>query len=304
VAVLRAGPTEDFPVPWHEQLASRAGERERRARAKADVPEELRPRDGAIARPKAVAMVIGIESYSKDLPEASGAEHDAELFAELAHRTLGLKRSRIRLLVGSDATKSSIDAELDEWLAKNADPAGEAFFFFAGHGAPDPESGESYLVPWDADPKYVRTQGIAVSELVGKLAGSNAQHTYAFLDACFSGSGGRSVLAKGTRPLVRVRDLQAPSGGLSLLTAAAADEVTGAAPSGNGLFSYHLLAGLNGRADADRDGAITLAELVEYTQANVTEQAAEANRDQSPQAPGLTEEAAKAVLTRLPPRRE
>jgi len=56
------------------------------------------------------------------------------------------------------------------------------------------------------------------------------------------------------------------------------------APEG-GLFSYHLLAGLNGTADVDRDGARGQLQPL-------------------PQAPGLTEEASEAVLTRLPPRRD
>jgi hypothetical protein len=93
-------------------------------------------------------------SSGSSLPDIS----DAELFADFAEKTLGVPRSHIHLLTGDAATKSSIDAELGEWLPRNADPKGEVFFYYAGHGAPDTEGDERYLVPWDADPKFIRTQ--------------------------------------------------------------------------------------------------------------------------------------------------
>lgn len=305
IGKVRAEATEDFPQPWGavgdnlvgSTIAPASPAPARRSAASA----ELKPRDGAVMRPKAVAIVVGVESYRVRLPKATGAARDAALFAAFAERTLGLSRGNIKLLTDSDATRSSIDAVLDEWLGKNVDRDAELFFFFAGHGAPDVETGAGYLVPWDADPKYIKTQGIAVDDLVARLAKAGAKQSYAFLDACFSGAGGRSVLAEGTRPLVRVRAPGAPRGTVSLLTAAGADETTGAASSGHGLFSHHLLAGLNGRADADRDGAITLEELAAYTRAKVRDDAARDNREQHPE---LIGSGGEAVLTRLPPPRD
>jgi len=179
-------------------------------------------------------------------------------------------------------------------------PDAELFFYFAGHGAPEPETGRGYLVPWDADPKYIKSQGIAVDDLVARLARTGVKQTYAFIDACFSGAGGRSVLAEGTRPLVRVKAVDTPTGGVSLLTAAGPDETTGATSSGHGLFTHHLLAGLNGKADRDADGAITLAEVAAYTTAKVEEDAARDNREQVPRMIG---QGGDTVLTRLPPKR-
>lgn len=309
IGKVRAEPTDDFPLAWSggtdaSALAGTTVSGAKNAGAdktvKSAVPEELVPRSGAVARRDAIAVVVGVERYRIDMPEATGAERDAKLFAAYAEKTLGLRRSNVRLLIGTDATRSSIDAVLDEWLAKNASADGELFFFFAGHGAPEPESSRGYLVPWDADPKYIKSQGIAFDDLVARLAKVGAKQTFAFVDACFSGAGGRSVLAEGTRPLVRIKGIESSVGGVTLLTAAGPDETTGAAGSGHGLFTHHLLAGLNGKADADADGAITMAEVASYATAKVKDDAARDNREQEPR---LLGGGGDVVLTRLPPQR-
>ena len=306
IGKVRSEPTDDFPVAWGDTsseseqtvLAGTTSPATKAAEPAGSVPEELVPRSGAVARRDAIAVVVGVERYRVDLPAATGAERDAKLFAAYAEKTLGLKRSNVRLLVGTDATRSSIDAVLDEWLAKNASAEGELFFYFAGHGAPEPETSRGYLVPWDADPKYIKSQGIAFDDLVGRLAKVKAKRTFAFVVACFSGAGGRSVLAEGTRPLVRIKGLESSVGGVTLLTAAGPDETTGAAGSGHGLFTHHLLMGLNGKADADADGAITMSEVARYATAKVKDDAARDNREQEPRMLG---EGGDVVLTRLPP---
>lgn len=88
------------------------------------------------------------------------------------------------------------------------------------------------------------------------------------MDACFSGTGGRSVLAKGTRPLVAKVDL-----------ASGSDEITGIdAPSAHGLFTYHLLKGLSAKG-----GKATFKALHDYLAPKVQDAARRENRDQTPQ---------------------
>ncbi len=259
-------------------------------------PSELLPPPGQIARPRAVAVVVGVEKYRRDLPPASGARADAELFAQHMETGFGLSRANIHLLIDSDATKSSIDAELEEWLPRNVSPSDDAFFFFAGHGAPDPQSGERYFVPWDADTKFIATQAIPVAKATQRLGALHAAHVFAFMDSCFSGAGGRSVLAPGTRPLVLQRTpLRIAVPKLALFSAAGPDEITGAAGA-HGLFSSYLFRGLHGAADSNGDGAVTYGELVDYVVAHVPDDARRENRDQHPQASGAS--ARDVVLTR------
>jgi hypothetical protein len=260
--------------------------------------EAPQPPLGRMVRRDAVALVIGIDAYSEGLPPATGAVADAQLFAAFAQRTLGVPPEGIELLIGSSATKSAIEARLKEWLPRNASPRGDLFFYFAGHGAPDPVSGRRYLVPWDGNPQYIATQGIAVEDLVARLGKIPAAHVVAFLDACFSGGGGRSVLAPGTRPVViESRAARRPPQGVVVFAATGPRETTGAY-RGHGLFSYQLLRGLSGAADANGDRVITLGELTRFTHSSVATEARRQNRDQHPLAVGGRDD---LVLTRLSP---
>jgi hypothetical protein len=248
---------------------------------------ELTPRGGGTTQAGSVALIIGIDRYRDEIPAATGAEADADLFQRFAVETLGVPRAQVRLLVGSHATKSSIDAELNEWLPRNSSPSADVYIFFAGHGAPEPTSAKRYLVPWDANPEFIARQGIALNTVLDRAATLKARHVVLLIDACFSGLGGRSVLAKGTRPIVVQRDsLRAPArGSVSILSATGPNQTTGTF-RGHGLFSYYLFQGLNGAADLDRDGTVSFNELARYTRTQVSAEARRQNRDQETQATG------------------
>ncbi len=238
------------------------------------------------ARPDDIALVIGIEKYRGTLPPSSAALSDARFFADVAENMLGVARRNIILLTDDGATKSSLDAYLSDWLPKNVKPGSRVYFFFAGHGAPDPETGKGYLVPWDADPRFIARQGIEVDAVAAQLQQLGVAQVIMMVDACFSGSGGRSVLAPGTRPLVPVKELKAIATGptkFALLAAAGANEVTGTTADGkHGLFSYFLFEALQGKADLNQDGDVTLSEIANYLGRHVPDEARRDNREQTP----------------------
>lgn len=248
------------------------------------------PRNTALDAPasgtsgeNAWAVVIGIEDYREELAPATGAEADARAFADYARRTLNVPEANLKMLLGERASRADLSAALMEWLPRNAvEPDGRVYVFFSGHGTPDVESGEAYLLPYDANPTYVKSGGLRVDEVQTKLASLQGQQVYLFLDACFSGQGERSVLPKGTRPVVPVQQLNAAEGVVTF-SASRADETTGADPSGrHGLFTHHLLGGLTGGADSNGDGDVTIAELREHLVSTVTVAARRQNRDQTP----------------------
>lgn len=233
--------------------------------------------------PKRWAVIVGIERYREALATATGAETDARAFADLARTHLGVPEANLKLLIGDRATRADLAGALLEWLPRNAvEPGGRVYVYFSGHGAPDPQTGDTYLVPYDTNPAYLKTGGLALAPLQATLANLPNQKVFFFLDACFSGQGDRSVLAAGTRPLVPVSALHSPPG-LVTLAAAGATETAGTHPeSGHGLFTHHLLAGLGGAADANSDGQITVAELGEHLIPRVRTEARRQNRDQTP----------------------
>lgn len=233
-------------------------------------------------QPAAFALVIGIERY-RDVPPTPGARRDAERFAALARTTLGVPERNVRLLLDDRATRSDVEKEL-AFLASNVPAGGRIYLFFAGHGAPDPSTGTPFLVPYDGDPAYLDRTALPVQAITEALAKTRARDVIGFVDACFSGSGGRSILPKGARPLVPVMESGLP-GKVALLSAAGGKELTGATTTGDsGLFSSHLLEALgHGRADLDGDGQLSLQELTDWLGPRVERDARRENRDQHPQ---------------------
>ena len=230
----------------------------------------------------AVALVIGIETYRGTIPPAEFAEADAKLYARYLERTLGVKRENIQLLLGDRASKSDIEAAIDEWLPRHAKAGAPVYFYYSGHGAPDPQSGDSYLVPWDGDPEYLKSKALPLPRVYDALARTKGK-VFAVVDSCFSGLGGHSLLARGLRPLVPVREVAPTSGTMAVLSASTSAQVTGASrTSAHGLFTFHVLRGLAGAADRDGDRAVSLNELDVFVRRNVEADARDQNREQSP----------------------
>lgn len=203
----------------------------------------------AAVRPHAVAVVIGVETYREALPKADFAAADARLAAEYFKRVLGVSEENLALLVDGRATKSDFEKYFEQWLPNHADKDSEVFVFFSGHGAPDPGKGDAYLVPFDGDPTYIKQTGYSLKRLYAQLGKLPAKNVTIALDSCFSGAGGRSVLAKGARPLVTVRT-DAPPARVTVLAAAAGDQISNSyEEQGHGLFTYFLLKGLKEKGD-------------------------------------------------------
>ena len=236
------------------------------------------------------AVVIGVENYAH-LPAAAFAKRDAE--AMRAHlRALGYPGQNVAMLTDSQATGSKLKSYIESWLPRNVKPESKVFVYFAGYGAPDTESKQAHLLLWDGDPQYISDTGYPLKRLYQKLNELKAKEVIVALDTCFTGAGGRSVLAKGARPLVGKLD----TGGASdldkvvVLMAAGFDEVTGDEKSqGHGLFTYYLLKSLN-----ESSGNDTVRGAFARLSAKVQEAARKANQSQTPQLLGAN--AAQASL--------
>lgn len=235
-------------------------------------------------KPDDFAIVVGIEKYSS-VPDATFAERDAA--AVHSHLiALGYPERNIIYLTGEKATRSSIQKYVEMWLPKNVKEGSQVFFYFSGHGAPDPASKQAYLVPWDGDPKYLENTAYPIAQLYKSLGALKAKKVLVALDSCFSGAGGRSVIARGTRPLVMKIDTSIPAGAdrLTVLSASAGDQITGADDAqGHGLFTYYLLRTLN-RTGGKSSVKDAYAALVP----NVEDAARRQDREQTPQfVPGV-----------------
>lgn len=232
--------------------------------------------------PDYFALVVGIEKYS-DLPTAQFAERDAE--AVKAHLlALGYPSRNVVFLAGEKAGRAGIEKYLERWLPRNVGENSRVFFYFSGHGAPEVKSGEAYLVPWDGDASFLENTGYPIRRLYQMLGTLKAQDVIVAMDACFSGAGGRSVLAQGARPLVAKIESAVPeSAKIISFSAASGSEVSGVIPEqGHGAFTYYFLKGLGGAA-RDSSGRVTAQALHNYLVPKVEDAARRQNRDQTPQ---------------------
>lgn len=255
-----------------------------RMRAAASLPPEKRdpvsdidaPSRRGAARPDDFALVIGIEDY-QSVPKADYGARDATTVRRHLE-ALGFPSRNIISLTGSEATSSKLKSYLEEWLPLNVKESSTLFFYYSGHGAPDIKSGDAYLVPWDGDPKFLKTSALPLSKLYADLSKTKAKRVIVALDACFSGAGGRSVLAKGARPLImKLADAAPARGNITVLAAASGDEITGSLDEqGHGMFTYHLLKGLSA------DPKASAKSLFEYVTPRVQDDARRQNRVQTP----------------------
>jgi hypothetical protein len=250
--------------------------------AKEAVSDVDTPAEKAADRPDDFALLVGIEEY-QSLPKAEFGARDARTVRRHLE-ALGFPARNIISLEGSGATKSKLEGYLQEWLPLNVKPSSTLFVYYSGHGAPDPKSGDAYLVPWDGDPKFLKSTAYPLKRLYAELAATKAKRVVVALDACFSGAGGRSVLAAGARPLVAKVDDGVPAATrLTVLAAASGDEITGTLDEqGHGLFTYHLLKALSA------DPKASARSLFGALSPKVQDDARRQNREQTPTLAGAS----------------
>lgn len=252
------------------------------------------------AKPKAnaYAILIGIETYRNKLPKADYASHDAQVMGDYLTRVMGYQEENVALLLNDRAAKADIEKYVEKWLPNRVEKDASVFVYFSGHGAPNPKTGDAYLVPYDGDPAFVDETGYALKRLYQQVGKLPAKDVVVMLDSCFSGAGGRSVIGKGMRPMMlSVENPVLASGKTVVLAASAGDQVSSTHDKkSHGLLTYFFLKGLQGEADGNGDGAVELQELFAYLRPQVERTARrEYNNEQTPQLLGSPELLARGV---------
>ena len=237
---------------------------------------------------KAIALVIGIGEYS-DAPEAPYADLDAEYFADYVQLALGVPAENVKVLVNNEARGVYVRRVMKRWLPVMIEQGKtDVYLFFAGHGLASKDGEDLYLLPEDGLPDLLEDTSIMRSEIYDVLTEASPRSVTVFLDTCFSGgTRGNETLVADARPiLVTARDSAAPNW-FTVFSASALDEISSSLPEAkHGLFSYFLMKGMEGEADANADKRITAGELHTYISDNVTRQALRLGRVQTPQLQG------------------
>ncbi|WP_156612612.1 caspase family protein [Paramagnetospirillum marisnigri] len=232
----------------------------------------------------AIALIIGVEEYQR-LPAAQFAARDARVFRDFAVNGLGIAPERVKLLVGADARLLDIQKALDTWLTPEIkDGATDVYVFFSGHGLASENGRNLYLFPYDGDRALLEKSAIDRAATIDSILKAGAKSLTLFLDTCYSGgTRGNDTLIADIRPvIIRARDGEVPSPA-AVLAASRNDQWSSSfAAARHGLFSYYLMRGLMGEADADSDHRITLGELHSYAERQVRREASRKGSDQNP----------------------
>ncbi|MSQ77045.1 MAG: caspase family protein [Nitrospiraceae bacterium] len=239
-----------------------------------------------VPKKNAYAIVIGIEQYREKLPKADFADKDARLMGEYLTKVLGYPEENVIVRLNERATRTDMVKYFEEWLKNNVEPGGSVFVYYSGHGAPNTKTGEAYLVPYDGDPSFVDSMAYPVKQMYAALDKLPAKDVTVVLDSCFSGAGGRSVLAKGARPMgLSIENQVLATGKTVVLAASGGDQISNSfEEKGHGLLTYFFLKGLQGDGDTNKDGAIEMVELYDYVKPNVQRIARKQyNNEQTPQ---------------------
>jgi len=229
------------------------------------------------------AVVIGIEKY-RDLPQVEFAQRDAQVLREYLIKTMGFPKQNVVTLLNERALRSDLGKYFETWLKNNVNKDSTLFIYYSGHGAPGVEDDKAYLVPWDGDPNYPEKTCYPLDSLYASLNKLPAKQIIVAIDSCFSGVGGRSVVAEGSRPMyISVENPMLASGNIVVLTAATEKQIASFYPEAkHGLFTYFFLRGLRGDGDLDGDGWVELKELFDYLKPEVIGIARRMNREQTP----------------------
>jgi WD40 repeat protein len=228
-------------------------------------------------KPQLYALVVGIQEFANPKWQLQYPVADANAVAEvLQKRANGLFGNvEIKELTRpEDTTKASLTAAFNNF-SKIVGPNDVFVFFVASHGTVEGElqSRQYYLIPSNAKsaiPSEIRRDALSQDELKRLIASIPATRKLILLDTCHAGAMGNAIepTTRGLEEHAAVRILSTAMG-TTVLSAATSDQNAMEGQKGHGLFTWVLLQGLGGEADARKSGLVSTLELAAYVDAEV-----------------------------------
>jgi len=178
---------------------------------------------------------------------------------------------------------------LNKWLpGKVRKNQTDLIIYFAGHGLASSDGKELYLLPQDGDSDLLERTALSRTEIFQMIKKLSPKSVTMFLDTCYSGqTRDEETLLASARPVRIVADEQDTPDNFTIFSASQLDQISsGFKEAKHGIFSYYLMKGLEGKADANKDKKITNGELLAYMDQNVAQKASELGRQQNPSLAG------------------
>ena len=223
------------------------------------------------------AVLIGVSRYaSPDVASLEGSANDAiGLFHVLnaLKNELRFSTDHVVLLVDQDATTQNVRETLSRWLLKSSTARDTVLVFFAGHGLYSEgttagEAKEKYFLPVDYDPARPFSTAIPMQEMIDYFERLSAENVVMVFDACNAGAAERDDRTDELHRFARV----VAHNRVNAVIAAAKPNQTSWEIGKQGLFTRELRRALHGRADANGDGTVSLAEVARFVSSRVPEE--------------------------------
>jgi WD40 repeat protein len=237
------------------------------------------------AKPQLYALVVGIQDFDNNRLNLRFSVADATAIAELLQqkaRPLFDKVNIEQLITHKDTTKTALLAAFNRYRTIAADDV--FVFYVASHGtveSADLASREYFLIPSNVNAitdEAIRRDAVSEGDLKQAFGNIPALHKLLLLDTCHAGAGGDAVLLE----LASYKILSGASGS-AVFSASTSDQEALEGQDGHGLFTWVLLQGLRGEADAHKHGYIDTGDLAYYVKDEVPRIAEQRfNRKQTP----------------------
>ena len=231
---------------------------------------------------KRQAVIIGIDEYKDpEIPKLKGALNDANDLCKILKDCGSFEIPDSHFLHNEEATHSAIRKAISDLLWKT-DPCDLALFYFSGHGAKDAYE-DGYIIPYNMSDDDFFSLGINMHELKKvALNSKNKNNVLVILDCCYSGVSTQDGKPSSNSKIsldqyFEISDEEKEKCEGKIIMASSRDYETskekhdcshdfGSNPHSHGIFTFHLLEGLNGKAGDDPEGSgiITLGNLIKY----------------------------------------
>lgn len=234
--------------------------------------------------PYRFALIIGNEDYASQQSDLNSeinvdfARNDASAFREYAKSTLGIPEDNITFLLDGTSGKMQQAIAKMNLLVKNTGGKADIFVYYAGHGLPDENTKEAYLMPVDVSGKNP-SAGIKLKDFYADLTQYPSKSVTVFIDACFSGGARNQGLIAARGVKIKPKEEQL-SGKLVVFSASSGDQSSlPYKDKSHGMFTYYLLKKLQ-----DSKGKVSYLEMSDYLKENVGLKSVVINsKEQNPQ---------------------
>ena len=201
------------------------------------------------------AVITGIEEYAGfDTPTQEYLDETAIKFYEYLLNSKNWKEENIKILLNENATKENIQEAVTIWLADKETEDDVVVIFHAGHGwktkIKNRKYGNAYILTHNSSNIGLGPDKITDKEYDSWLDTLDSKHIAVILENCYSGrwtglrQSGRTILAAGGKYLL------CPCNWSFYLE--------------DTMFGFFLRQGLDGVADVNNDGWITVREAYSY----------------------------------------